>query len=530
MQAHSLVWLCACICVLSDKVKSEKIENMTIYDVKEKCNGCRACEQICPNHCIHMVMDEEGFLYPEINKSQCSNCNLCKRTCRAVEAKPDADMRITYAVKNKNHDIRMKSSSGGVFYELARAVIEKGGIVFGAVFDEDFNVCHKGIESLEQVKLMMGSKYVQSDTLNTYQEVKAALKAKRSCLYSGTPCQIAGLKAYLQKEDENLICAALICHGVPSPEVWRRYLLFQKGRYGENIIKNIEFRNKSEGWRNRSLKITFENHIYKKTRIKDSDDLFMKGFGQNMYLRPSCYTCRVKGKNQQADIIIGDYWGVENYHPELDDGMGVSAVIVNSEKGMRLFFEAASHFNSIVSEYAYIQKKQLCLEGCVKLKKQRQNFYEELYATGRIDTSIENNIETKEKRYRYQYPLIMKYLENKIQGKEIYDFIADSGFKNVAIYALTEWTDMVYDDISRHTDKIQIVCVCDKAYTRFSNGFHGNEVVGIEELVRQYKQGRVDGVVVCNVFREKEIIQELVEKGICQEHVISIISVIFHAG
>lgn len=502
---------------------------MLIYERKEQCNGCRACEQICPRNCIRMTMDEEGFYYPEINSALCVNCGLCRRVCREVERKRDDNYNLAYAVRNRNDDIRMRSSSGGVFYELARSVIEMGGCVFGAAFDEDFNVCHIGVESVEGLELLMGSKYVQSNTRGSYQEVDALLKSGRYCLYSGTPCQIAGLKAYLGREEERLICVSVICHGVPSPEVWRRYLLFLKGRYGEDKIKSVSFREKWGGWRHFSMRIEFENNVYSEYY---SDDLFVAGFLQNMYLRPSCYGCRVKGAGQQADIILGDYWGVEEYHPQIDDRRGTSAVIINSEKGKRLFDKIKGHLECVSSEYQYIQKKNITLENSVRLTGQRRKFYESFRETGQIDTSIQatlvNKTVSRQERCQYQYPFVLQYLENKIQGKEIWDFLADAGFYNIAVYAVTEWTKMLCDDLSGHEEETQIVCVCDKRHTEFPRGIYGKEVVGIEEMVRQYEQGKVDGIVVCSVFHENEIICDLLEKGVRQQHIVSVISAIYH--
>lgn len=501
---------------------------MQIFNQKEDCNGCGACEQICSQNCIQMKRDEEGFLYPQIDYSLCVDCQACKEVCKMTDLKLKSNLKIVYAVKNKKDNIRLESSSGGAFYAFASKIIDEEGVVFGAVYDKDFSVYHRSVDNLEDLKLLMKSKYVQSDTRNTYKEVREFLNSERLCLYTGTPCQIAGLKAYLKNDTKNLICISIICHGVPSPEIWKRYLSFLKGRYGEDEIKSINCREKYWGWRDFSLEIKFPEHIYHKIY---TEDLYMKGFMQNLYLRPSCYSCRAKGAGQNADIIIGDYWGIEQCHPELDDRKGVSAVVLNSEKGVRLFQSIKDEFDFVPSTYEQVIRENDVLEGSVSRENRRKEFYKEFYATGEIDCSIQNNIESeqisKEERYQYQYPFIMEYLKNKIQGKDISILLNNMGIYKIAIYALTEFAELVYDDLSRKLNKIEIVCISDKNYQKFPQGFRKSQVIGIEELKKQYENGKIDAVLNCSIFHENEVMQELISKDIKHEHIISVINIIF---
>ncbi len=500
---------------------------MQIVEKKELCNGCRACEQICPEKCIHMVRDEEGFLYPYIMQDKCIKCGKCKKICKAVELRSAENLKICYAARTKNNKICMNSSSGGVFYVFASEVIKKGGVVCGAVYDENYYVYHKFAESIDDLWDMMGSKYAQSDTKNTYEKVRDFLKDGRLCLYSGTPCQIAGLTSYLGYEDEKLICLSIICHGVPSPLVWEKYLDLQKGRYGEAKISKINCRDKYWGWRNCSLKIEFMKYTYHEVY---TEDLFMQGFIENLYLRPSCYSCRAKGEKQRADIIIGDYWGIEEYHPELDDMRGVSAVIINSQKGKCFFDDVKREFKLVLSRYEDIMKENLVVEYSVDINEKRKEFFNEFNLTGQVDISIRDNLKeivNESTRRHYQYPFIMKYLENKTQKKELCGFLNAIGLQKIALYAITEFTDLVYNDLFNSSSEIQIVYICDKNYRKFPNGFHLEKVIGIEELLKQYKDGKIDGVLNCSIFHENEVFRELISQGIQPKHIVSIVDCIY---
>ena len=304
---------------------------------KSFCSGCSACSSACPENCITMQRDEEGFKYPVIEDKLCVNCGLCENVCPIINNKTVCDeIKIAYAAVNTNDEIRLGSSSGGVFYAIAMAVIKNGGVIFGAKFDDEFSVIHDFTDSIEGLSNFQGSKYVQSDIGEMYIKAKVFLDEGKQVLFSGTPCQIGGLKSFLKTDYENLICQDIICHGVPSPMVWDKYLKFREQK-ASSKAKNIFFRNKDFGWKRFSIKFEFEKNS-KYTQFLDKDP-YMISFLKNASLRPSCFNCAFKTEDRQADITLADLWGVENIIPEMNDNKGTSLVIVHSKKGKNLFKE-----------------------------------------------------------------------------------------------------------------------------------------------------------------------------------------------
>ena len=325
---------------------------------KQDCCGCTACVQRCPKHCISLKEDNEGFLYPIVNESLCINCGLCEKVCPIINTPKKISAKEVLAVKNRNVMERMASSSGGVFIALARSIIEKGGVVFGAVFDRKWEVMHTYTETMDGVYPMMGSKYVQSRIGDSYREAEHFLKEGRDVLFTGTPCQITGLHNFLRKTYPNLLSVDCLCHGVPSPEVWRRYLdeisdSSRRATTGKNsvlssslkplpAITDIEFRNKKlHGWKKFSFVIhgfAFKTDKYS-VLLSDThrDNPFMKGFLADIYLRPSCYCCKCKNGISQSDLTIADFWGINIISPDFDDDKGVGLVLVNTTKGKEIF-------------------------------------------------------------------------------------------------------------------------------------------------------------------------------------------------
>lgn len=496
------------------------------------CTGCRACEQICPKQCIHMATDNAGFLYPEIDESACSGCGLCQKICNIP---PDSyntqPLQLAYAVKNKNSEILMQSSSGGMFYGLADCIIKKGGIVFGAVFDEDFQAYHRQADNMEDVHYMMGSKYVQSDTRHTYSEAEKYLKQNKMVLYTGTPCQIAGIRNYLQKDYETLFCVSIICHGVPSPEVWKRYLSYYRGRQNNDTLLNCFFRDKTESWRMHCLSLEFEHN---QLLIRGREDIYMKGFIDNLYLRNSCYHCPNKANNDSSDIIIGDYWGVELAHPGIDDTNGVSAVIANTEKGKRILLEVLDKntYDYEKSTYQQIAYGNISLFASSSDNPNRKVFFRQLAETNDVYDCISSNLpflpDTEHKKHE-QYPIIMKYLQNKLKGWSIQHFFDKYHYKNVALYSATEFAELALDDI-RHNraDKLKNLYICDlNAHKSFVNGFAKHPVISIDELITQDQKGNIDCIIICNLYHRNEIKTDLIRRGIEPKKIITIFSVIF---
>ena len=276
-----------------------------------------------------MVEDREGFLQPKIDTSKCILCHKCEKTCPIINKETIADDFETkaYAVINKDEEIRAQSSSGGVFFPLAKWVIEHGGVVFGARWNEKWEVVHDYAEDIEGVKRFMRSKYVQSVVGDTLHQAKTFLDQGRWVLYSGTPCQLGGLRAYLGKEYEKLVQVDLICHGVPSPGVWRSYLneYFEKER-----IVDINFRDKRKGWID--FQIVIKTTAYEVCESQMENPYF-RGFLGNVYLRNSCYQCKYKTVCRSTDITLADYWGVHLLFPLMHDDIGTSLVLVQSPKG-----------------------------------------------------------------------------------------------------------------------------------------------------------------------------------------------------
>lgn len=294
------------------------------------CTGCGACAAICPKQCITMKTDRLGFAYPSVNQSICVDCGLCEQTCpiRNRTDKP-TDIKKAYAIKAKDDSLRMNSSSGGVFSLLANSILEMGGVVYGAAFDSALNVYHRKIENGTSLFLLQGSKYIQSKIDHVYEDIEDQLKKGVLVLFTGTPCQINGLKMYLGLDYDNLITQDLVCHGVSSPAFFNRYC-HQKEFEHHAKIQQLYFRDKTTGWKDFSVRIVFEDGTITKTPTYEE---YMKAYLKNYALRPSCYYCQFKGKNRMSDITLADFWGVEKMLPEMYDEKGVSAVICHSEKG-----------------------------------------------------------------------------------------------------------------------------------------------------------------------------------------------------
>lgn len=308
---------------------------MIRIDDKSKCCGCSACVNICPKKCISMIYDEKGFLYPTVNESVCVDCGLCNKICPFLNQKTATNEKYAYAAYNTDKKMRENSSSGGIFGCIANEILNRGGVVFGAVFSENFKrVKHIGIENRDDLKKLYGSKYLQSEIGDSYKSAEEHLKAGREVLFVGTSCQIAGLKAYLCKDYVKLLMVDVICHGTPSPRVWEEYATANENEFQSKII-SVDFRNKRFGWDKSVLLLLFADG--KEYCALGSKDEYIKGFLMNLYLRESCYECVCKGNNVLSDISLGDFWGIESVLPNFSDNKGVSAIILNTPKGTEFF-------------------------------------------------------------------------------------------------------------------------------------------------------------------------------------------------
>ena len=375
---------------------------------KKDCCGCWSCVQRCPKQCITMREDEEGFLYPKVDESVCIDCGLCEKVCPVINQDVERKPLEVFAAKNPNEEIRKESPSGGIFTMLAEKVIDEGGIVFGACFNNRWEVVHQSAETKKDLAKFRGSKYVQSKVLNTYKEAETQLKLGRKVLYSGTPCQIAGLKRFLRKDYDNLLTIDFICHGVPSPGVFRTYLQNEFNKVaarqggGKNTvllpciplvtesdgidckglkINSITFRDKRNGWKKFGFALVLseataegENSVLLSYSPLNKN-LFLRGFLRDLYLRPSCYACPTKHLKSGSDITLGDWWGIASLKPDIDDDRGVSAVTVNTEKGQAALHNLKAELHEM--PYDALIKYNPALVRSAAVPKNREEFFKQ---------------------------------------------------------------------------------------------------------------------------------------------------------
>lgn len=331
---------------------------------KDLCTGCTACASICPQKCICMTEDIDGFTYPKIaNEALCISCGACEQVCPILNQIEHKEfLTKAYAALSKSDLLRMESSSGGIFSELSKIVIQSRGIVYGAAYASDFSVRHIAVSDRKELSLLQGAKYIQSVIGTSFQGMKRELKKGRIVLFSGTPCQCAGVKSFLGKDYDNLITVDLICHGVPSPKVWQAYIDYRSGKEnnGKRPIK-INMRSKASGWSHYGYSTEFDYGNGKVSRIHNSQDLFMKAFVGNICLRDSCSDCKAKGVERCTDFTLGDYWGIWNQHPELDDNKGTSVVFVHSQKGQEILEQLSDKIDclEVSTEDAYRENPSL---------------------------------------------------------------------------------------------------------------------------------------------------------------------------
>lgn len=306
---------------------------------KEFCCGCRACEQICPTNCIDMKVDEEGFLYPIIDKDKCIKCEMCEKVCPIrdggysnINAFKSPEVCAAY---HKDDEVLYKSTSGGAFTAIAQAFCVENYVIFGAGFDEYQVVRHFYITDKKDLDMFRGSKYVQSDIGYSFNKVKSFLKEGKNVLFTGNPCQVAGLKSFLKKDYENLLCVDFVCHGVPSPKVFEQYKNYLEQKY-KSKVTSINFRDKNKkNWKLPYMTIYFENG----TKVNDvhSDNIFILGFYNSYYIRPVCHNCPFTKTPRVSDITIADFWGIEEISPQFANDKGTSLILINTNKGREVF-------------------------------------------------------------------------------------------------------------------------------------------------------------------------------------------------
>lgn len=328
-----------------------------------------------------MFPDSEGFLYPQVDQKKCTNCGLCQKVCPILNRKEHSGQPIGIAIQARNDMIRRKSASGGMFAVIANYVIEQGGVVFGAGFDKNFNVVHSYSETKEGIVKYQGSKYVQSDIRETFRKAREYLEKGRYVCFSGTPCQIEGLKSFLRKNYDKLICIDIVCHGVPSPKVWRKYLDYYIKKENSQLIE-ASFRDKIYGYGSSTMTLGFKNGI--KYHHGHESDFMLKAFLTELSSRPSCYDCKFKIKSRVSDFTIFDCWSISQFDNSMDDDKGTTNVLVHTEKGKNIFAEISDQVN-----YCYVDvNKAISLDGKMVLNSATPNEHRDEFFNDLDDLSL----------------------------------------------------------------------------------------------------------------------------------------------
>jgi len=326
---------------------------------------------------ISMQEDEEGFLYPLVDINRCVKCLKCTRVCPYINSKfivkaDSEELSKCYAAYNKSEKVRCQSSSGGIFRVFADKILSENGVIFGAAFDDNFEVYHKSARTCEDVKKFMGSKYLQSRTGLVYREVEEILNEGGKVLFTGVTCQVAGLKRYLKIDSKNLVCVDVICAAVGSPKIWRDYL---KNLFPNLHIDLVNFRDKTSGWDSSAIKVKSGEQEYTCCIYKD---LYFKSLRNNVFSRPSCGTCKFKNKNRVSDITIADCWGFQKIAPEMNDNRGLSSIIVHSEKGANMLSAVCEQLvikETSLADIEEFNRNYICAESFDKTK--RDNFWKD---------------------------------------------------------------------------------------------------------------------------------------------------------
>lgn len=392
---------------------------MILYKNEDECCGCEACINICPKQAISMRANKRGFLYPQIDEKKCICCNRCIQVCAFQNKKiREVELCEVYAVVNSNKADIMASASGGAFSALARYVIEQNGVVFGCAWDANIMPIHIRIDSVDDLKRIQGSKYVQSRIGSSYKIVKNDLDNGKMVLFSGTPCQCDGLRSFLNKDYKKLLCVEVICHGVPSGEFWRAYLdILEKKLKGE--ISNVQFRDKKRGW-GALLHVTYQNKQGKMKHryLSPEESYYYYDYWNGHLYRDSCYKCKYACPSRGSDFTIGDYWGIQDVHPQFDIFNGVSVLIVNTSKGKQVLNNMGPYIKCISSTFEFAARENEQLKESSKLQPFTEylwNIYEKRGAEGLEQYHIKhykvNILKGKIKRH---IPLFLKDTIKKI--------------------------------------------------------------------------------------------------------------------
>ena len=381
----------------------------------EECTGCMACLNICPVGCISNKLDTEGFYEPVIDEKRCIQCGKCTRACPILQdsIKDVMDTPEVYAAWNKDENVLNKSSSGGIFGALAKHILEEGGVVFGAAYSKNLVVEHVQINSMEELNILQGSKYVQSDIGESFKSVKKALIENKYVLFNGTPCQVAGLYGYLGTDKfQKLITCDLVCHGVPSPGVFKSYINYLEVKQSSKL-HSIQMRTKKRGW-NPILDMRYVYQEEKEIELKNAfKDPYMNGFLYSLYLRRSCYNCKYAKTPRESDITIADFWGIGNEIPfKHPVKQGISLVLVNSNKGKELFEHCKDYvfFEERTLEEA--KKGNVMLSAYQNSNPYRSSFFED-YQTNSFEELIPRYLKRRQSVKQRMLNIIVKVVGRK---------------------------------------------------------------------------------------------------------------------
>lgn len=326
----------------------------------EKCTACGACVQRCPENCIELKSDDNGFLYPIVDTTECVDCGLCDKVCPIGKHSNEAKTPMSYACANREDSMLIQATSGGIFGAIAIYVLDNGGVVYGCAYTDRLKATHVRIDNAEALSTLFGSKYVQSNTRNTYKECEEDLKAGKQVLYSGTPCQIAGLKNYLQKDYTNLLTVDLVCHGVASQAYFDKYIELLEKEQGA-VCTDYNFRSKKNaGWSAAGI-ASFKADSGKEFEKKQ---YYFSNYYYNYYLgcsiyRESCYSCEYANLNRVGDFTLGDFWGAEGLNIPFNVEKGCSLVLLNSSTADEIFEKLNLHKYQVPLEVATKYNKQL---------------------------------------------------------------------------------------------------------------------------------------------------------------------------
>lgn len=492
-----------------------------LNEKKEDCCGCTACYSICPVNAINMIADNEGFFYPKINTKKCIKCKRCINICQFKKAKENLSNKLTttkypeiFAFKHSDYHVRINSMSGGAFTAFSDEIIENDGVVYGCIMKDNYTAIHERAETFEERNNMRGSKYIQSNMQDIFSKVKDDLIIGRKVMFTGTPCQVDGLKSFLNTDYDNLLCIDILCYGVPSPLVWKNYLLWLENRYNANSIsKKVIFRNKKFGWDNHIETINMKKADGK--NIEVNSEIFRELFHGEYVLRPSCYKCPYTSFHRLGNITIADFWGINSIIPGINDNKGISMVFVNDKKGENLFnnCKEKKFFYKVKLEDAI----QRSLREPAKKPKDREKFWIDF---DKNDFSyivekyvINKDTDIKVNKFRQYYFLLNKWIQLKQKRINFEEYFIKRGYRTIAIYGMGEIGTHLLEEL-KGTD-INIKCVIDKE----------NISLNIPIIKNVTNHLNVDAIVVTPIFAFDSIKNEI--EKLTNISVISIEEIVF---